>query len=208
MAEDGIVHSDDEKSLDDVKVAARKSASSARKAARDAAGPDAATRVARHLLSGIPMTGGATISGFLPIGSEIDVRPALEEALVAGHDVCLPCVIAAGEPLVFRRWREGDTLVKEDFGTQAPSPNAPELKPDILLVPMLAFDEDGYRLGYGGGFYDRSLEALRREKPVLAVGVAYAGQRVDRVPRGPYDQPLDWVITEDGALQFDMEAGA
>ncbi len=197
----------DDQTLDAEKAEARKSAAAARKAARESAGPDAAAQIARHLMSVIDTAfgqsdGSLTVSGFLPIGSEIDVRPALDAALAAGHDICLPCVLAPGEPLTFRRWREGDPLVREAFGTKAPAPDAPVVKPDILLVPMLAFDGAGYRLGYGGGFYDRSLEALRREKQVLAVGAAFAGQRADSVPRGPYDQPLDWVITELGATRF------
>jgi 5-formyltetrahydrofolate cyclo-ligase len=144
---------------------------------------------------------GSTVSGFLPIGSEIDPRPALRRLRVMGMNICLPCVVAPDAPLVFRAWEEHDPLVEETFGTKAPAPSAPERDPDILMVPMLAFDGAGYRLGYGGGFYDRSLEALRARKRVTAVGVAFSGQRVDAVPRGPHDQPLDWIVTEGGAFR-------
>lgn len=190
------------------KAAARKAASRQRKEARAAAGPDAATTVADILARDLPASGGVTVSGFLPIGSEIDVRPALERLRALGCDICLPCVVAPDTPLVFRRWREGDPLVTEAFGTRAPAPDAPVVEPDILLVPMLAFDAAGYRLGYGGGFYDRSLDALRARKAVLAVGVAFDGQRVAAVPRGPFDQPLDRIATETGMLVPGQAMGA
>lgn len=188
------------------KAAARKTASRRRKAARDAAGPGAVASVADSLARDLPLDGRPTVSGFLPIGSEIDVRPALERLRGLGCQICLPCVIAPETPLVFRLWREGDALVTEAFGTRAPAPSAPEVAPDILLVPMLAFDAAGYRLGYGGGFYDRSLDALRARKPVLAVGAAFAGQQVDRVPRGRHDQPLDRIVTEGGMIVPAAEA--
>lgn len=142
-----------------------------------------------------------TVSGFLPIGSEIDTRPLLQQVLDRGGDICLPAVIQRDHPLQFRQWRDGDLLIDEDFGTKAPAPTAKVVQPDILIVPLLAFDRAGYRLGYGGGFYDRSLEQLRRNKPVLAVGVAFAGQESGSVPRDENDQPLDWIITEREAFQ-------
>jgi len=108
----------------------------------------------------------------------------------------LPCVEAAGAPLVFREWSPGDDLVEEPFGTRAPAPAATRHDPDVLLVPLLAFDRSGYRLGYGGGFYDRTLEALRAIKSISAVGVAYAAQEVQAVPRGERDQPVDLIVTE------------
>ena len=107
--------------------------------------------------------------------------------------------------MVFRLWKQGDALIEESFGTRAPAATATEVQPDILIVPLLSFDRAGYRLGYGGGFYDRTLEMLRKIKPVLAVGVAYSGQQVDAVLRGPYDQPLDWILTESGGFQPDRE---
>jgi len=186
------------------KVHARKQASAARKRARDAAGPDAAARLANNLISCIAPTSGQIVSGFLSIGSEVDLSAAFAVLRGFGCRICLPCVIAPRTPLVFRLWDEGDALIVEPFGTRAPAPEAQVVDPDILLVPLLAFDQAGYRLGYGGGFYDRSLEALRQRKSVLAVGVAFEGQRVDAVPRGPHDQPLDWVVTEAGAFQPDL----
>lgn len=188
--------------LDDQKTLARKAASVLRKAAHVVAGPNAAEDVAAMLLSSGAIAPGATVSGFLPIGSEIDPGPALAHLRAAGHPICLPCVVAPDTALIFRLWAPGDALVKESFGTRAPTAQAEAVEPDALLVPLLAFDAAGYRLGYGGGFYDRSLDALRLTKTVTAIGIAFSGQKAESVPRGPYDQPLDWIVTEAGAAQF------
>ncbi|HUF44987.1 MAG TPA: 5-formyltetrahydrofolate cyclo-ligase, partial [Aestuariivirgaceae bacterium] len=110
----------------------------------------------------------------------------------------LPVVVARGQPLVFRAWAPGNPTVAGIWSIPVPLESAPELEPDVLIVPMLAFDGEGYRLGYGGGFYDRTLARLRAIKPVVAVGAAFAGQEVAQVPRGPHDEPLDWIVTEHG----------
>ena len=188
--------------LDAQKKLARKAASGARRRAKEAAGLSAAADLTHAILDSGAVPAGAAVSGFLPIGSEIDPGPTLEALRDRGHRICLPCVIAADMPLVFRLWAPGDPLVEESFGTRAPDPSAEAVDPDVLMVPLLAFDAAGYRLGYGGGFYDRSLEALRQIKSVTAIGVAYSGQRMDDVPRGPFDQPLDWIVTEAGAIQI------
>lgn len=191
----------DSSDLAQIKVAARKAASKARSAAKQDAGPDAARAVADHFMQALKPAEGRIVSGFLPIGSELNVLPTLEAARAAGCAICLPCVVAPAQPLVFRLWTPGDPLIEEAFGTRAPAESAAAVDPDILIVPLLAFDRAGYRLGYGGGFYDRSLEALRRTKSVTAVGMAFAGQQVELVPRGVYDQPLDWIVTETGAFR-------
>lgn len=189
-------------SIADQKAAARKAASVARKQAAATIGRDAASiAIAGYFLQFIPMQAVAVISGFLPIGSEIDTRPLLRQVLDQNIDICLPAVIQRDHPLEFRQWRDGDPLIEEDFGTKAPAITAKVVEPDILVVPLLAFDRAGYRLGYGGGFYDRSLQKLREKKPVLAVGVAFAGQETGTVPRDENDQPLDWVITEHEAFR-------
>jgi 5-formyltetrahydrofolate cyclo-ligase len=113
-----------------------------------------------------------------------------------GHRLVLPAIRAAGEPLDFRAWQPGEPLVPAGFGTQEPAATAPSVAPSVLLVPLLAFDAAGYRLGYGGGFYDRSLALLRAAGDTLAVGLAYADQQVAAVPREATDQPLDLVVTE------------
>lgn len=189
-------------SVADLKVAARKAASAARKKAAAEVGRDAASdAIARNFLNAIGLEKVKVISGFLPIGSEIDTRPLLRQVLEKGVDICLPAVLKPEHPLEFRQWRDGDPLVDEDFGTRAPAPTAKVVLPDVLVVPLLAFDRAGYRLGYGGGFYDRSLEKLRKDKPVLAVGVAFAGQETASIPRDENDQPLDWIITENEAFR-------
>ncbi len=138
----------------------------------------------------------AAVSGFWPMGSEIDPRPILEVLQRRGHRVGLPVVTGPGTPLLFREWRPGDILQPGGFNTEVPRDDKPEVEPDILLVPLLAFDREGYRLGYGGGFYDRTLERLRETGARLAIGVAFAAQEVESVPRGDYDQPLDMILTE------------
>jgi 5-formyltetrahydrofolate cyclo-ligase len=129
--------------------------------------------------------------------SEADPRPAM-----AAHSgpLCLPVVAGRGRPLVFRAWMPGAPLVAGGFGAMVPAAEAAELVPEVLIVPMLAFDRQGYRLGYGGGFYDRTLAALRAAGPVRAIGLAFAGQEVAAVPRGPWDVALDLIVTEAGVV--------
>jgi 5-formyltetrahydrofolate cyclo-ligase len=150
----------------------------------------------------------ATISAYWPMGDELDVKPLLVALAAVGHVLGLPVMVARAQPLIFRRWQPGDVLFEGGFGTSIPGADQPELVPRILIVPLLAFDRGGYRLGYGGGYYDRTLAALRRAGVVTAIGVAYAGQEVANVPRGPGDQPLDAIVTERDAIQPTAQAGA
>lgn len=136
------------------------------------------------------------ISGFFPYKSEISVLPLMKKLAGEGWTLAMPVVIAEGQPLTFRQWQFGEATVPGVWNIPVPPETAAELLPDVLLVPMLAFDRQGYRLGYGGGFYDRTLVKLRALKPVVAIGVAYADQEVPEVLRAPYDQPLDYVMTE------------
>ena len=179
----------------EVKRQARQAAAERRAAAhaelKDMAGPALA---ARGLPAGIGPSG--TVSGFIPYKSEIDTVPLLARLHQQGWGTGLPVVIAAEQPLVFRAWSPGDALIPGVWDIPIPPETAAEVLPDVLLVPMLAFDRRGCRLGYGGGFYDRTLEKLRAFKKVWAVGVAYAAQEVDAVPRGDHDAPLDYVMTE------------
>jgi 5-formyltetrahydrofolate cyclo-ligase len=115
-------------------------------------------------------------------------------------------VAKKGQPLVFRAWVPGDAMDKGVWGIPEPKPDKPVLEPDILLVPLLAFDVDGCRLGYGGGFYDRTLARLRAIKPVVAIGLAYDEQRVNAVPHLDYDQRLDWVLTPSGPIRCQHDA--
>lgn len=115
-----------------------------------------------------------------------------------GFSLALPAMQGKGQALVFRAWTPGDEMAAALWGIAEPLPTRATVVPDILLVPLLAFDDEGYRLGYGGGFYDRTLDELRSIKPIVAVGLAYDEQRLDGVPHLDYDQPLDWVLTPSG----------
>lgn len=136
------------------------------------------------------------VSGFFPFKSEISVLPLMTRLAGEGWKLAMPVVVAEGRPLVFRQWIAGEPTVPGVWNIPMPPEISPELLPDVLLVPMLAFDRLGHRLGYGGGFYDRTLVKLRALKPVVAIGVAYADQEVPEVLRAGYDQPLDYVMTE------------
>ena len=155
----------------------------------------AASFVARFRAAWSPAP-GTVIAGFWPFRSELDLRPLLRRVHDDGCTVALPVVVARRKPLAFRVWTPETQLETGQFGVPVPPDTAPTVEPDWLLVPLLAFDDAGYRLGYGGGFYDVTLAARRRRKPVLAIGVAYDGQRVERVPRDPTDARLDAIVTE------------
>ncbi|MBE9557914.1 MAG: 5-formyltetrahydrofolate cyclo-ligase [Proteobacteria bacterium] len=180
--------------IDETKSALRREATARR---RELVAPDDATRLLiDNLLGAGAIPAGATVSGFWPIGGEIDLLPVLRALAARGHEIALPVVVGKARPLVFRAWRDGDEMSEGPWGIREPLESAPEIAPRVLLVPLLAFDRAGYRLGYGGGFYDRSLEGLRARGAVTAIGAAWAGQEVSAVPHGAHDQPLDWMLTE------------
>ena len=139
----------------------------------------------------------AGLGPFRP-GAAIDVLPVLSWFTRRGHPTALPAVAGRRLPLVFRSWSPGEPLDEGAFGIPFPAAGAADLIPEILLVPLLAFDRRGHRLGYGGGFYDRTLADLRAKGPILAIGVGYAFQEVDEVPSGAYDQRIDMIATETG----------
>ena len=120
----------------------------------------------------------------------------------AGYRTCLPVLTPKGHPLVFRAWAAGEPLVPRMWGIREPAPTADVVEPDVLLVPLLAFDANGWRLGYGGGYYDRTLARLRVAKTIVAIGLAFDEQELAAVPHGPFDQPLDWVLTPSGPRQL------
>ncbi len=186
--------------LDAEKKRMRAWARDARRSAHAGAAGAAAGRVKVHCLEilGTP----DSVAGYWPMGAELDVRPLLDPLLGAGTGCALPVVLERGERLTFRRWLPGLELERGSLGTRHPGATEDEVIPDVILTPLLAFDGEGFRLGQGGGYYDRTIEALRREGTVLAVGVAYAAQRVDMVPRSVHDQRLDWMVTEEGAVRF------
>jgi len=149
-----------------------------------------------------PVQTPAVVSGFWPMAEELDIRPLMMELANQGCQLALPVVVAKRQPLVFRAWRPGDALEAGVFGTLHPSPKREVVEPDALIVPLLAVDEEGWRLGYGGGFYDRTLEALRAKKSITAVGVGFNAQLVPEVPHGASDQRLDWLSTDKRACAF------
>ena len=151
---------------------------------------------------------GCVVSAYWPIGSEIDPRALMHRLHEDGHPIALPVVAARARPLVFRAWRPGDPLEPAGLGTREPLADRPALTPRVLIVPLLAFDRAGYRLGYGGGFYDRTLTGLRRAGETLAVGVAYAAQEVAEVPHDGDDQPIDWLVTEAEAIEIGPKIGS
>lgn len=173
-----------------IKAAARRAGFARRKAAQACAGPGAAGRLS-EVLAGYR---GVPLSGYMAIRTEIDPVPAMEEAAAHGP-VCVPVIRAAGHPLVFSRWEPGMAMKKGPFGAMIPEQDD-FLVPEILIVPLVAFDLNGGRLGYGGGFYDRTLAGLRAAQPTLAIGFAYEAQRADVLPLEPTDQPLDMIVTE------------
>ena len=138
------------------------------------------------------------ISIYWAIGPELDPAPLAAALASRGHTLCLPVMVGKAKPLVFRTYAPGDVLVERTWGIKEPAVTAATVIPSILLVPLVAFDDRGYRLGYGGGFYDRTLQRLRETAAVTAVGLAYDEQHVDEVPSLSYDQPLDWVLTPSG----------
>ena len=164
-------------------------------ATREAWDPACGVALGQHVLRELPPPTGAVVSGFWPMGKEIDVRPLLVALHERGHPIVLPETPQRGNPLIFRLWQPGDVLVAERFGTSRPSGEV--CVPDFLLVPLLAFDRRGYRVGYGAGYYDRTLAALPGR---FRLGVAYAASQLDEVPAGPYDERLDAVATECGVI--------
>jgi 5-formyltetrahydrofolate cyclo-ligase len=145
---------------------------------------------------------GAIVSGFMPLKSEISPLPLLRKLAEAGASLALPVVAGKGQPLVMRAWAFGTPLASGVWGIKEPMADAPAVDPDVLIVPLLAFDRRGHRLGYGAGYYDMTLTGLRGRKPIVAVGIAYAAQEIDTVPITPRDARLDLVLTENETIDF------
>jgi 5-formyltetrahydrofolate cyclo-ligase len=139
---------------------------------------------------------GTIVSGFMPLKSEINPLPLLQKLAEAGARLALPAIAGRGKPLIMRAWEFGAPLDRGQWGIREPKADAPEVDPDILLVPLLAFDRAGYRLGYGAGYYDMTIHRLRALKPVIAIGIAFAAQEVPKIPTTRRDERLDLVLTE------------
>ncbi len=184
-----------------VKQALRVQALAARRAAHANLGPTAGDRIATAFLDSVAWAPGQVVAGYWPMGDEADVRPLLERLAGLGCMAALPVVVEKGAALAFRGWRPGAPLEAGSHGTRHPPATAPAVAPDLVLLPLLGFDRWGGRLGYGGGYYDRTLAQLRGTRHMLAVGIAYAAQEVDALPQDGHDQRLDWIVTEEGARE-------
>ncbi|RLJ59092.1 5-formyltetrahydrofolate cyclo-ligase [Litoreibacter meonggei] len=183
--------------LTQAKAAARKAAFARRK---DAKSSDKDAAAVAHLLEVVLPYKGRALSGYLPIRTEIDPVPVMA-AMAAWGPVCVPVIKAKGQPLEFHRWEPGCKMVDGGFGTFVPA-SAEVIVPEVLIVPLVAFDRKGGRLGYGGGFYDRTLEGLRAGGNVTAIGYAFAAQEAKGLPLEQTDQPLDAIITDEGVLRM------
>jgi len=150
----------------------------------------------------VALAPGTIVSGFSPMKSEINPLPLMRKLAEAGARLALPVVAGKGKPLVMRAWVFGEPLAAGVWGIREPKPEAAEVEPDILIVPLLAFDRRGHRIGYGAGYYDMTIAALRAKKPIVAVGIAYAIQEVPAVPTTPRDARLDLVLTEREVIDF------
>lgn len=175
------------------KTAAREAAFARRKAAHQ---PGAA--VAGYLSEVLAGYRGVPLAGYMAMRTEIDPTAAMAEAAAHGP-IGVPVIMAAATPLKFRMWEPECTLIDGTFGAKIPA-TGDWMTPQIVIVPLVAFDPKGGRLGYGGGFYDRTLEGLRKAQPTLAIGFAYAAQEDSDLPLEPTDQPLDMIVTEQGII--------
>ena len=174
-------------------------------AKRDALGGDRRSAAAQAIAArGLPVeiARGTIVSGYSPIRSELDPAPLMRALAVHGARLALPAVMARGKSLAFRAWSFDDRLMLGPLGILEPSPAATEVVPDIMLLPLAAFDRLGHRIGYGAGHYDFTLAHLRKAKPIAAMGLAFAVQEIDAVPALQHDVALDYVLTETQVFDF------
>ena len=157
--------------------------------------------LARHAAQ-FEVGSGCIAAGFSAIRTEIDPSALMDALQVRGASLALPVAIGRGEPLIFRAWTRDTVLVRGLHGILEPSSDAEEVEPDIVLVPLAAFDARGHRLGYGGGYYDRTLQGLRRTKRITAAGLAFSVQQIDQIPADAHDELLDLVLTERDVIDF------
>ena len=187
--------------IDDLKIELRKTAFALRDALPAVERQAAAETIAARPFP-IPIKPGVIVSGFSPLKTEINPLPLLRRLADAGASLALPVVAGRGKPLIMRSYAFGQTLNEGVWGIREPKDDAPEVDPDILIVPLAAFDRHGRRIGYGAGYYDMTINRLRLMKPVVAVGIAYAAQEVPEVPVTPRDARLDLVLTERDVIDF------
>ncbi|HEY7846088.1 MAG TPA: 5-formyltetrahydrofolate cyclo-ligase [Bradyrhizobium sp.] len=150
----------------------------------------------------LPITAGLIVSGYSPIRNEIDPAQLMEKLAAQGARLALPTINARGKSLIFRSFRPGDRLTLGMLGIPEPSPAAAEVVPDIMLVPLAAFDASGHRIGYGAGYYDYTFTHLRKAKDIIGIGLAFAAQEIEAIPALSHDVPLDYVLTEKRVFDF------
>ena len=150
----------------------------------------------------VAITPGVLVSGFMPMKTEINPLPLLKKLAQAGAQLALPAIKGRGHPLIMRAYAFGDEVARGQWGIREPKPEAPEVAPDIVIVPLAAFDRTGNRIGYGAGYYDMTLAALRAKKNVTAIGLAFAAQEMAQVPTGARDERLDLVLTEHDVIDL------
>lgn len=187
----------------DWKAAFRKRARTERTAAKAGDDGTAAARAAKHFIDSFAPKAPAKIALYCPLGDELDTAYLNADLLALGHQVLLPVVTAADAPLIFRAFRMDTPLEEGRFGIPVPPESAEEITPEFLVVPLLGIRRDGARLGMGGGYYDRTLKALREDGDVPAIGFGYAAQKMDRFPVMAHDEFLDGFVSEEGSLHFD-----
>ena len=187
--------------IDQRKAALRTSALARRDAIPAAERQSAASAIAARPFP-LPVPAGAIVSGFVPLKSEINPLPLMLRLAAAGAGLALPVVAGRSRPLIMRSYAFGQELNAGVWGIREPKDDAPEVAPDILIVPLAAFDRKGNRIGYGAGYYDMTIARLRAMKPVIAMGIAYALQQIDEVPVTPRDARLDLVLTEREVIDF------
>ena len=189
--------------LDAAKAACRRQAVVRRAQLADAL-PDAATMLAGHAARLTSRYGSGVFAGYMPIHSELSPLALLKNLAGLGCDLALPITPQGGQPLQFHRWKIDGLLNDGPYGTKQPPADNEKCNPDVILAPLLAFDLDGRRLGYGGGFYDRTVASLRGfGQRVKLIGIAYEEQKMDKVPVGPFDMPLDAVLSPAGISEFE-----
>src|SRR3954464_7150392 len=179
-----------------------RAAALARRGAVSAAARTAAAQALGARRFPVDIAEGAIVSGYWPIRGEIDPVPLMRALASGGARLALPVVVGRDQPPIFRAWTPDAQLLRGQLGIMQPSPESAVVQPDIVLVPLAAFDRAGHRIGYGAGHYDRSLVQLRTSKPILAVGLAFAVQEIEAVPALAHDVRLDLVLTEDGSIDF------
>ncbi len=187
--------------IEEAKAALRLRAHAARAAILHSNRPASAKAVADNFFKYVQLKPADIVAGYWRIKDEMDCQPILVRLMDSFQPVCLPVVLGDGLPLELRLWEQGTPLYEAGFGTLAPSELAPQVEPDVIIMPLLGFDGRGTRLGYGGGYYDRTLERLHK-RPRL-VGIAFAAQELDHIPHERHDFPLDVIVTEQGARSFE-----